>query len=891
MAPRRHGFQHPWHPLQVTSWIVFSTLVLSFHFFLLPAFVRPVHVAALTAVYWSLALPMFFFAYRTTRSEAMDEYVVRARVERTKRWVEEQMKRVEEEADPVEAMEQGRRRGASGTSTPNGSSSAATQIVGPSPYDYPLPDESDAEKEARRCDPSINAVALAAFEATTPRGTPLPNMRTRRQLPPDAQAAARQIKNWCPFCVEHVDATSKHCRLCDKCVQDFDHHCKWLNTCIGAKNYRLFFCSMSFALLLLLYQGAICVFMLWSTVSGEYYDGYSSGDYIAASYAGVDVGSGSSSSSFPLPAFQVLLVVQLVLCVPLGLALFQLFLLHVYLLRRKMTTYEWIMERRAQLKEAEELKAARASAKEKERAEREKERAEKERQKEKGKEVEMQRHQEKKAKGSTSSTDTNTTSAGRPTSGGGGGHGISSRPHSGTVRVHVVAPKSTAPMHEDADAYTTPGGGEDGTDHSPSSPNLHAQIDPALGQVTLAGGRSFSAVSRGANPMHGRSDVDGIASTSASTGAGTTSIRTKGGNMFAMARLNLPTTQHDDNPHQHHHHNHQLQLSRPISRDSAFPSRQSSFGLTSAATPDPLHLSVRPTQTPTQTLTTTDVTLASRNHNNHDGLESRFIHDTDTQRDPDRTPSVDAADGHRALDWTGPASASNANHNNAVASPPPQHSSTNALFRPSSSSLTRAAQQQQQSQQLQPLSGRSHRLSKPQQLPPLSHKGTTATAAAATATVTVSTRLSLDTQSPPPLSPDDAADAAVGVGVGVSEIASPSGEQLLSPSVASLAPPSGKSNGNARSPTPTSSSPSPSPPPSLPGQVDQPSSPTANANANTASSSSTLPLAPNTCTPITPTAAQLTARGVKDGPSSNHPPTMPPPSLITHQPASDTSNQ
>lgn len=31
---------------------------------------------------------------------------------------------------------------------------------------------------------------------------------------------------------------SKHCRYCNKCVDEFDHHCKWLNNCIGKQNYR-----------------------------------------------------------------------------------------------------------------------------------------------------------------------------------------------------------------------------------------------------------------------------------------------------------------------------------------------------------------------------------------------------------------------------------------------------------------------------------------------------------------------------------------------------------------------------------------------------------------------------------------------------------------------------
>ncbi|OLP86456.1 ATP synthase subunit gamma, mitochondrial [Symbiodinium microadriaticum] len=39
-------------------------------------------------------------------------------------------------------------------------------------------------------------------------------------------------------CVFQLVPKTRHCRRCEKCVAGFDHHCLWLNTCIGVGNYR-----------------------------------------------------------------------------------------------------------------------------------------------------------------------------------------------------------------------------------------------------------------------------------------------------------------------------------------------------------------------------------------------------------------------------------------------------------------------------------------------------------------------------------------------------------------------------------------------------------------------------------------------------------------------------
>lgn len=69
-------------------------------------------------------------------------------------------------------------------------------------------------------------------------------------------------KATCDLCQSPVNLNSKHCGYCDRCVEGFDHHCKWVNNCIGKANYR------SFCLLigsLLAAETTLCVCCAWLT--------------------------------------------------------------------------------------------------------------------------------------------------------------------------------------------------------------------------------------------------------------------------------------------------------------------------------------------------------------------------------------------------------------------------------------------------------------------------------------------------------------------------------------------------------------------------------------------------------------------------------------------------
>ena len=50
------------------------------------------------------------------------------------------------------------------------------------------------------------------------------------------------INHFCPQCkVKITNVHTKHCLICDDCFEEFDHHCFWVDNCIGKNNFGLFF--------------------------------------------------------------------------------------------------------------------------------------------------------------------------------------------------------------------------------------------------------------------------------------------------------------------------------------------------------------------------------------------------------------------------------------------------------------------------------------------------------------------------------------------------------------------------------------------------------------------------------------------------------------------------
>ena len=136
----------------------------------------------------------------------------------------------------------------------------------------------------------------------------------------------------CKACKTHVLDRSKHCGVCNRCVEKFDHHCDWLNNCIGKKNYWLFMvliCLVGSFSLLQLTANIIVI----GTIHHEEY-------------------KSKLEDFYNISTIQAYLLVYIslpiccVLEIVFALFILQLIFLHYWLMSHDLTTYEYVVYKR-----------------------------------------------------------------------------------------------------------------------------------------------------------------------------------------------------------------------------------------------------------------------------------------------------------------------------------------------------------------------------------------------------------------------------------------------------------------------------------------------------------------------------------------------------------------
>lgn len=314
---RKHGWQLPYHPLQVVAIAVFLALGFAFYVFFVPFVGKKVFEYVVMGLYTPLVTCVFCLYIWCAATDPGDPGVFKS-----KKYLH--TKDNHEQAHPDESKQGDSINEAHAATTEDKTpdEGISTDAVGGK-----LPNKIERENSSCCCIPFL--VVLLGW---------CPLSLLCSWWSSDKHSSEQQTSEngmfYCSLCEVEVLKYSKHCRVCDKCVDSFDHHCRWLNNCIGRKNYRGFFILMVSALLLLILEWSIGVLVLILC-------------FLERKRFSVEIIS-KLGSSFSLVPFVVVVASCTFLAMVATLPVAQLFFFHVLLIKKGISTYDYIVALREQ---------------------------------------------------------------------------------------------------------------------------------------------------------------------------------------------------------------------------------------------------------------------------------------------------------------------------------------------------------------------------------------------------------------------------------------------------------------------------------------------------------------------------------------------------------------
>ncbi|KAJ6902594.1 protein S-acyltransferase 22 [Populus alba x Populus x berolinensis] len=366
---RKHGWQLPYHPLQVVAVAVFLALGFAFYVFFAPFVGKKLFQYIAMGIYTPLITCAFGLYIWCAAADPADPGVFRSK---------KYLKIPDSEKhNPQKDSKLG------GGSTSSILDANASTVVGNSLEKEVVGAESTKKEPKTQID-KVSSGNSSCFQWVF-----FPCAFICNHCSSSDESSELQMSEdgmfYCSLCEVEVFKYSKHCRVCDKCVDRFDHHCRWLNNCIGKKNYRQFFTLMVSALLLVSPSLHILPYLessdgqTASIIFESKTDGYfffhwyihglctlglrlqlilqwSTGIlvliccFLERRRFSVDI-SVKLGSSFSLAPFVIVVLACTILAMIATLPLAQLFFFHILLIKKGISTYDYIIALREQEQE------------------------------------------------------------------------------------------------------------------------------------------------------------------------------------------------------------------------------------------------------------------------------------------------------------------------------------------------------------------------------------------------------------------------------------------------------------------------------------------------------------------------------------------------------------